>query len=170
MELLAKLAFGVYTVLILGGAAVAVSNPNLVRALVGLVVAMFGVAGLYMLMSAPFLAFMQVLINVGGICVLIFFAIMLTHARPTGTESEHRPLGKRLNAILCMLMPVAVLAPVILKYGPEKIETPTQVSLARLGDGLLGPYLIDFELISVVLFVAMAGAVLLAWRQWGKRE
>ncbi len=46
---------------------------------------------------------------------------------------------------------------------------PSEVSLPELGAGLLGPYLLAFELISVVLFVAMAGAVMLAWRQWGKR-
>ncbi len=64
---------------------------SLVRSLVGLVATLFGVAGLYMLMAAPFIAFMQILIYVGGVSVLIFFAIMLTHAAPTGDESKTSP-------------------------------------------------------------------------------
>ena len=170
MELLARIVFGFYTLLIIGGAAMAVIDPSLVRSLVGLVATMFGVAGLYMLMAAPFVAFMQVLIYVGGVSVLVFFAIMLTHAAPTGDEAKHRPVRKRLNAIFAMLVPAAVLSVGILKYGPRGSEMPGNVSLAELGAGLMGPYLLAFELISVVLFVAMAGAVMLAWRQWGKKE
>lgn len=170
MELMAKIVFGFYTSLIIGGACIAVIDPSLVRSLVGLVATMFGVAGLYMLMAAPFIAFMQVLIYVGGVSVLIFFAIMLTHAAPTGDEAKRRPIRKRLNAIFAMLVPAAVLAVGILKHGPRGSEMPEYVPLSRLGAGLLGPYLLAFELISVVLFVAMAGAVMLAWRQWGKKE
>lgn len=171
MELLAKIVFGFYTLLIIGGASMAVIDPSLVRSLVGLVATMFGVAGLYMLMAAPFLAFMQILIYVGGVSVLIFFAIMLTHAAPTGDESKQRPIRKRLNAIFAMLVPAVVLAVGIIRHGPKGTEMPPQeVALAHLGEGLLGSYLLAFELISVVLFVAMAGAVMLAWRQWGKKE
>jgi NADH-quinone oxidoreductase subunit J len=170
MDMLAKIAFGFYTFLIIGGGTMAVMDLGLVRSLVGLVATMFGVAGMYMLMDAPFLAFMQVLIYVGAVTVLIFFAIMLTHAARTGTEAKQRPIRKRLNAVFSMLVPAVVLSPIIVKYGPAAFARPKNVSLSRLGEGLLGPYLIDFELISVVLFVAMAGAVMLAWRQWGKRE
>ena len=170
MELLAKITFGFYTILIIAGAAMAVIDTSLVRSLVGLVATMFGVAGLYMLMAAPFIAFMQILIYVGGVSVLIFFAIMLTHAAPTGDEAKRRPMRKRLNAIFAMLVPAFVLGGVIVRFGPKGSEMPKDVPLERLGEGLLGPYLLAFELISVVLFVAMAGAVMLAWRQWGKKE
>ena len=170
MDLLAKIFFGFYTILIIGGAGMAVVDPSLVRSLIGLVATMFGVAGLYLLMGAPFIAFMQILIYVGGVSVLIFFAIMLTHAAPTGDEAKRRPIRKRLNAIFAMLVPAAVLSSAIIKYGPEGFQMPKELSLPQLGMGLLGPYLLAFELVSVVLFVAMAGAVMLAWRQWGKRE
>ena len=170
MELLAKITFGFYTALIIAGAGMAVIDTSLVRSLVGLVATMFGVAGLYMLMAAPFIAFMQILIYVGGVSVLIFFAIMLTHASPTGDEAKRRPMRKRLNAIFAMLVPAVVLGGVIVRFGPKGSEMPKDVPLERLGEGLLGPYLLAFELISVVLFVAMASAVMLAWRQWGKKE
>ena len=169
MESLAHIAFGVYTALIVCGACIAVLARSLVRSLVGLVATLFGVAGLYLLMAAPFIAFMQILIYVGGVSVLIFFAIMLTHAAPTGDEAKRRPVRKRLNAIFAMTVPAVVLAVQIIVHGPKGFEVPEEVSLPELGAGLLGPYLLAFELISVVLFVAMAGAVMLAWRQWGKR-
>jgi NADH-quinone oxidoreductase subunit J len=169
MELLAHLAFVVYTAVIVAGACLAVLARSLVRSLVGLVATLFGVAGLYLLMAAPFIAFMQILIYVGGVSVLIFFAIMLTHAAPTGDEAKRRPVRKRLNAIFAMTVPAVVLAIQIIVHGPQGFERPIEVSLLELGAGLLGPYLLAFELISVVLFVAMAGAVMLAWRPWKKR-
>lgn len=167
--ILAKLAFYFYTAVIVAGAFMAAIERSLVRSLVGLVATMFGVAGLYLLMAAPFMAFMQILIYVGGVSVLIFFSVMLTHAAPTGDEAKPRPMRKRLNAVLAMLVPAVVLAVGIVKHGPKGFEMPKTVSLPDLGLGLMGPYLLTFELISVVLFVAMAGAVMLAWRQWGKK-
>lgn len=170
MEFMAKLGFLFYTLVILAGAFMAVVEPSLVRSLVGLIATLFGVAGLYMLMAAPFMAFMQILIYVGGVSVLVFFAIMLTRAAPTGDEARSRPLRKRINAIASMLVPGLLLSFMLVHYPPQSIETPTEVAMSDLGRGLLGPYLLPFELISVVLFVAMAGAVMLAWRQWGKNE
>jgi NADH:ubiquinone oxidoreductase subunit 6 (subunit J) len=137
---------------------------------VGLVATMFGVSGLYMLMDASFIAFMQILIYVGGVSVLIFFAIMLTRAAPTGDEAMHRPLRKRINALFSMLVPALVLSIAIVQHLPRGNKLPKDVPLEELGKGLMGPYLLNFELISVVLFVAMAGAVMLAWRQWGIKK
>ena len=170
MEIVAKIAFWFYTVIVVGGAFMAATEASLVRSLVGLVATMFGVAGLYMLMEAPFIAFMQILIYVGGVSVLIFFAIMLTRAAPTGDEAMHRPLRKRINAFLAMLVPALVLSVAIVQHLPKGDLLPEDVPLAELGKGLMGPYLLNFELISVVLFVAMAGAVMLAWRQWGVKK
>lgn len=169
MEIVAKIAFGFYTLLVVGGAFMAAMETSLVRSLVGLVATMFGVSGLYMLMDAPFIAFMQILIYVGGVSVLIFFAIMLTRAAPTGDEAMYRPIRKRINAILSMAVPGIVLAVGIVMHLPKGADIPADVPLTELGKGLLEPYLLNFELISVVLFVAMAGAVMLAWRQWGKK-
>ena len=62
MEVMAKVAFCVYTLVILGGSIAAVSSTSLVRALVGLITTLVGVAGMYMLLATPFMAFMQLLI------------------------------------------------------------------------------------------------------------
>lgn len=169
MEILAKLAFALYTLVIITGAIMAVASKSLVRALVGLIAVMIGVAGMYLLLAAPFVAFMQILIYVGGVSVLIFFAIMLTKASPDGDESWPNSLRNTLNALVAMLAPGVILAVVILRYPPESFPVPTDVGALNLGKGMLGSYLLPFELISIVLFVAMAGAVLVAWRKWGNK-
>jgi NADH:ubiquinone oxidoreductase subunit 6 (subunit J) len=170
MELMAKFAFGLYAFLIAGGAIMAVTATSLVRALVGLVAAMFGVAGMYLLLSAPFLAFMQILIYVGGITVLIFFAIMFTRPGPDGTVGPRpHPFRRGLQALLAMLVPGLVLLTVILKHPPQSFSIPENIGPAFLGKGMLTHYLLPFELISVALFIAMAGAVLLAWHKWGAK-
>ncbi len=124
---------------------------------------------MYLLMAAPFVAFMQILIYVGGVSVLIFFAIMLTKASPDGDESSPNSLRNTLNALVAMLAPGVILSVVILRYPPESFPRPTDVGAFNLGEGMLGPYLLPFELISIILFVAMAGAVLVAWRKWGDK-
>ena len=84
-QLAATIAYGLYLALIVAGGLAAVRCRNLVRALIGLIMTLFGVAGMYFLMAAPFLALMQSLIYVGAVSVLIFFAIMLT--RTSGGEA-----------------------------------------------------------------------------------
>ncbi|OEU70564.1 MAG: NADH-quinone oxidoreductase subunit J [Desulfovibrio sp. S3730MH75] len=168
MELMAKIAFVVYTLLVLGGGCFAVGAHSLVRAMVGLITSLLGVAGMYMLMAAPFMAFMQILIYVGAVCILIFFAIMLSRADSHGVESGSRRPGKALLSALAFISPVFVIGWVIVNYQPESIRIPLEVPLEVIGKGLLDNYALAFELISVVLLAAMAGAVLLAFEKKGR--
>ncbi len=164
---LEKLVFATYAVVVLGGAVMAVNAKSLVRALVGLIMTLFGVAGMYLLMAAPFLAFMQLLIYVGAVCVLVFLAIMLVRSDAGGDEAEPRSFRQRLYAVLGFMAPVVVLGGTLAKNPVASISTPAEVTAAELGQGLLGPYTLAFELISVVLLAAMAGAVLIAFQGKG---
>ena len=164
-EVMAYAAFAFYVLLILAGGLAAALSRHLVRALIGLIMTFLGVAGLYLLMAAPFLAFMQLLIYVGAVCILIFFAIMLVRNTPSGEEARPPGLCQSLGALLAALAPLILFAPLIaarsgeLGGGGQPAETP----VARLGEGLLSYYLVSFELISIILLVAMAGGVLLVW-------
>jgi len=164
-DILAYGAFGLYLLLILGGGLTAVLARNLVRAMIGLVVTFLGVAGMYLLMATPFLAFMQLLIYVGAICVLIFFAIMLVRNTSTGEETNFPCLCQSITALAAAGAVLALFGPIIVLNGASlsQIETPVETNLAELGEGLLSYYVIPFEIISIVLLVAMAGGVLLAW-------
>jgi len=170
MERLAIIAFLLYALTVLLGGLMAVYAKSLVRAIVGLILTMFGVAGLYLLLSAPFLAFMQILIYVGAVSVIIFFAVMLTRA-PAGAE-EREPTSARQGflAFVGALTPAIVLAAAVWKYRVNSAKVPESVDIERLGEILLGPYVLAFELISVVLFVAMAGAVLLGFERRRERR
>ena len=169
METMAKIAFAVYTFLILGGAVTAIRARSLVRALVGLIGSLFGVAGMYMLLNTPFLALMQILIYVGAVVVLIFFAIMLTHADEKGEEGRATETRQNFWALTAMLAVTACIGWMLLRAGVPGLSVPAQVAVDVLGKGLMEDYFLAFELISVVLLVAMSGAVLLAFEKRGKK-
>lgn len=162
MEFLAYAAYGVYLLIILGGALLAVFSPNLVHALVGLIGTLFGVAGMYLLLQSPFLAFMQLLIYIGAVTILIFFAMMLANAKSDGDEAGPLPAGSVARSILCALLPLALLAPPIILHPASLEMIPATVTLAEIGKGLMEEYIVPFELISIILLVAMAGGVFLA--------
>lgn len=160
---LAHLSFGLYFVIVLCGSVFCVCSQNLVRSLVGLIATLLGVAGMYLLMQAPFLALMQILIYLGAVCVLIFFALMLIKDDPTKAERPFSLSGKNLHALVPGLFALLVLIPPLVLDPAESFIQPKQVSVGELGRALLEEYLLPFELIAVILLVAMAGGVLLAW-------
>jgi len=164
-EILAYGAFGLYLLLLLGGGLAAVLARNLVRAMIGLVVTFLGVAGMYLLMASPFMAFMQLLIYIGAISVLIFFSIMLIRNTSTGEEANFPTLCKAGNALAAAGAVLLLFGPIIALNGAglNQVEPPVETKLAELGEGLLSYYVVPFEVISIVLLVAMAGGVLLAW-------
>ena len=167
MEILAKAAFALYVLVIAAGSLAAVLSHSMVRALLGLIMTMFGVAGMYLLLNAPFVALMQVLVYVGAVAVLVFFAIMLTRTPTGGEESQPNSPRKHLLALLAAMMPGVVIGWVWLKHPVLSGVTPVEAPIEALGQGLMEPYILAFELISVVLFVAMSGAVILAFRKRG---
>ncbi len=168
MEILAITAFCFYCFILLTGSLLAVISRSLVRALVGLMAVMIAVAGMYLLLAAPFVAFMQILIYMGGVGVLIFFAIMLSRASADGDETGPVEVGKAANALVCFLVPAVVFSVIIIYHAESSLDMPADVPPALLGEAMLGSYLLPFELISLVLFAAMAGAVLAAWRKRGE--
>lgn len=167
MENAAKALFAFYCLAIAVGAIGAVRAENLVRALVGLILALFGVAGMYLLLDTPLLALMQLLIYAGAVVVLVFFAIMLTRTSDGFEEARPRPMRSYLIALLAAATPGLVLAWTITRHPVASELKPASVGVNLLGKGLLENYVLAFELISVVLFVAMSGAVVLAFRHKG---
>ncbi|HKK32040.1 MAG TPA: NADH-quinone oxidoreductase subunit J [Desulfomicrobiaceae bacterium] len=165
MKYLELTAYGFYLLLIVGGGVLAISSRTLIRALVGLITALFGVAGMYFLLNAPFVALMQLLIYVGAVTVLIFFAIMLTRPPAGAEECEPRPKSAWIIPVLTGIAPALLLGVMCLTSFTQTVEKPVLNTARELGQGLLGPYALAFELISVVLFVAMGGAVILGFKR-----
>lgn len=160
-EIAAKAAFYAVALATLAGAWFAVSARSLFRAALGLALALFGVAALYLFLQAEFLAVTQLLVYVGAILTLILFGVMLTAriadpAQPRWNRQAGAALAVAgvLGAGLCRLMLAA----------PWKVPAPETppVPLAELGRTILSGYLLPFELLSVLLLGALVGAIVIA--------
>jgi NADH-quinone oxidoreductase subunit J len=159
---LGGIAFAALALLTLGSAAVVALARNLIHSAIALLGTLAGVAGLYGLLAADFLAAVQVLIYVGGTLIIFLFAAMLT-ARIDQASSSNDPRPRRAAAFGTLIL-LAGLATVIRGTVWPSQELSTVASTAKLGHALLGEYVLPFELASLVLLAAMIGAVTIARR------
>jgi NADH-quinone oxidoreductase subunit J len=166
------IAFYVLSAFILGFALLVVTTKNTVHAVLYLVLNFLAIAALYVLLTAQFLAAIQVLVYAGGIVVLYLFVVMLVNLKrqPEDHSSpQRRPwLGFALSAaVLAQLGAILVWG----SYGmPVDLHTMQNTDLAvnnveSIGRLLYTDYLIPFEVASMLLLVAMVGAIILAKRE-----
>lgn len=154
--------FYAFSGIIIGSSVVCVFHPNILYAGLSLFGAFFGVAGIYLLLGADFLAATQVLIYVGGILTLLLFAVMLSK-NIYGVKFEEEKKRKIAPTLFCM-----ILLGFLIKFifsAHWNIVTPSEPPAAtthRLGTLLLTDYLLLFELSSVLLLAALIGAIVLA--------
>ncbi|MCL1467443.1 NADH-quinone oxidoreductase subunit J [Argonema galeatum] len=126
------------------------------------------IAGLYILLNADFVAAAQVLIYVGAVNVLILFAIMLVNKREDFTPLSNAWLRKGATALVCaglfVLLSTMVLAT---PWSASTASVPTtESSIVRIGQHFFTDFLLPFELASVLLLIAMVGAIILARREY----
>jgi|UniRef100_A0A7V6DQ25 NADH:ubiquinone oxidoreductase subunit 6 (subunit J) len=158
---LATGAFLLVVGLTLLGALIAVGARNIFHNVLGLALALIGVAGIFLYLNSPFVALMQILIYVGAICIAICFAIMLS--QPLYLPGPPRSFLKLLGAMLGSGAVFAFLALLTRKskWVPA-LERSKDWSITTLGHYLLTEYVLIFEVISLLLLVAMLGAVVTA--------
>jgi NADH:ubiquinone oxidoreductase subunit 6 (subunit J) len=148
----------------IGGALIAALSTRIIRGVSGLMLCCMGLGGLYYFLNSPFLALMEILIYVGAVCVTIVFGVMLSEPdEPPHEETRRHAMlwgGAALLVSLVILGGVAHLG----------LRGPWQEPAARVSDGsvqaiglaLLTTYSLPFELISIVLLVAILGALVIA--------
>ena len=149
-----------------GSAIAIVLSRNIVRMAVALLFTLIGVAGLFFLLNAEFLAAVQLVVYVGGTLILIVFGVMLTSSSPF-SKFTASPGEIGLAAVLAaILLATLVLA---IPYGKppgglamHPIDPNAAYPTTSLGVALLGEYLLPFELASVLLLAVMIGAAYLA--------
>jgi NADH-quinone oxidoreductase subunit J len=147
-----------------GSAVVVAFSRNIIYSAFSLLGTFAGVAGLYVFLGADFVAGVQVLIYVGGILVLILFAVMLTH-RITDVEITNRAAG-RVPGLLIVGVFLVILIQTIRETPWVRVkEVAHQPTTAKIGDLFLENYLLPFELASLVLLAAMIGAVVLSRKE-----
>jgi NADH-quinone oxidoreductase subunit J len=156
--------FYLVTVVTVGSAAMVAFSRNIIYSAFSLLGTFMGMAGLYIFLGADFVAAVQVLIYVGGILVLILFAVMLTH-RITDVEITNRSVG-RIPALIIIAVFFALLMQTVRETPWVKVkEIAHQPTTAKIGDLFLENYLLPFELASLVLLAAMIGAVVLSRKE-----
>lgn len=137
--------------------------PNLYHNALGLVATFFGVAGVYALLEAEFLAVSQILIYVGAISTLITFAIMLTRGMMYGRTSSanKQMLSAAIMASLLFFVLWGILSHVAWPEVGAALPNGEAI-IATLGRLFVTTYLIPFEMMALLLLVALAGALMLA--------
>ena len=159
----ALVGFWVAGAWVLAAALYVVTTRNVVRAAYALLAALFGVAVLYVTCRADFLAAVQVLIYVGGVNILIIFGVMLTeHMGRVPFRMVSFNVGAAL--LTCGLIAAALILGLRIYPWPEAIAT-TEPTSARIGELFLTDYLLPFEVASVLLLVALVGAVAVARKE-----
>ncbi|HEY2979998.1 MAG TPA: NADH-quinone oxidoreductase subunit J [Anaerolineales bacterium] len=167
---IAQIIFLIVAAGTLASAVIVVTTPNLVHAALWLVSTLFGVAVVFALLNAGFLAVVQVVVYIGAIAILFIFAVMLT-------RREQRDFGQQMNRFWWLGALVAVatfagLAAMLQSWsglsGAAAADLPIGFdSVGALGDALISPqaFVLPFEVASVLLLAALVGAVYVAFNR-----
>ncbi len=156
----------VAAVTVLGALGVVLAR-NVVHSALFLILALLAVAGVYILLSAEFLAIVQVLIYGGAVTILILFAMMLTRVRdmPQALDGPQRTFAALAAGAFLGL---SVLAVVSADWPGKSQDEVTVIPIRELGDVLFRNWAVPFEVASLVLLVALIGAIILARSEEGE--
>lgn len=158
------LIFYLFAAVTLVSAFFVVTNRNVVYSAFFLLFTFFGVAGIYVLLGADFVAVVQVIVYIGGILILLLFGVMLTN-KITNVEIKTGSINILPASIGVGLFAGALLAALInsdWKTLPAQAPVPTT---ALLGSMLIQDYLLVFELLGIILLIALIGAASIARRE-----
>lgn len=156
-EQVAAVPFAILAIAVLGGAAMVVLSDNVVHAAFWLLEVMMAVAGLFMLLSAGFLALVQVMVYAGAVSVLMLFTVMLTLRR---REDAMRPRDLTWSAAGIALAVLAAVGAALATFSPKVQAAPAVTpGVAEFGRALFTQWSLPFEIASVILLIALVGAV-----------
>jgi NADH-quinone oxidoreductase subunit J len=148
-----------------------IAQRNPVYSVLLLILSFGALSGLYVLLDAPFVAAIQIIVYAGAIMVLFLFVVMLLNAPHEETDFDERthpmlrPGPMRFGAVLALAL-IAELAWALARSAPPSAFSTTPVtSVAAIGRSLFTDYAFQFEVTSVLILVAMVGAVVMARRE-----
>jgi NADH-quinone oxidoreductase subunit J len=153
------------------GALMVVSQKNPVYSVLSIIMSFFGLAGLYVLLEAPFVAVAQIIIYAGAIMVLFLFTVMLLNApREDAAEWDrshplYRPMAVRVGAVLAVLLALELgwaLSRTTGLGGAVNAESADHLTITVMGKKLFTDYMFAFEVTSILIIASMVGAVVLS--------
>lgn len=158
------LALGLVAV---GSGALVVTSSHLVRAGLYLVVSLGATAGLYLVLGAELVAWVQVLVYVGAVVVLLLFAVMLTRAPIGASRDLDRPPWPAL--LIGGGVGLGLAALLVAAFRWTRYVLPAPGTAARMGEQVFGGWVLPFEVLSILLLSALIGAIVLSRPDIGRR-
>ncbi len=158
-----NVVFGILAVVMVAAAFRLVTTQNVVRAALFLAIVLAGAAGLYILLAAEFVAWVQVLVYIGAVVVLLLFGVMLTRA-PIGRDADLDNDQRLLGALVALFLLGALGAVLLDAFGSQEVGNINIRRTAEVSDSIFGDFVVPFEVASVLLLSALVGAVALARR------
>ncbi|HLN76947.1 MAG TPA: NADH-quinone oxidoreductase subunit J [Nocardioidaceae bacterium] len=158
-----QVVFVLLSLVAVASALLVVTTRNMVHAALWLVVTLGSVAGVYLLLAAEFLAWVQVLIYVGAVVVLLLFALMLTKA-PTGPQPDLNARQALPAAVVAALVGALLVSTVVAGFSGVDVDLAGTVvgSAKTTGATLFEKWVLPFEVLSVLLLAALIGAIVLS--------
>ena len=163
----AEVVFYVLAAMAILAAIGVVTVPNVVHAGLFLILSLLGVAGFYILLSNEFLALVQVLVYAGAVSIILLFGLMLTRGRenlPVVAAGGQWPIGLVAGIALAVVLSTAIID----SEWPRDAGEVTLVNLETLAGALFRDWLLPFELIGVILLVALVGAIVISYQEEGE--
>jgi NADH-quinone oxidoreductase subunit J len=148
------------------GAVLTVTSKNLMHAALFFAVTLGGIAGVFLTLSADFLALVQIVVYVGAVAVLFLFGLMLTRA-PIGREAldgQNRGLGMAVSGGLFVVLSTLIIG----AFGGERTSEVTGPGIRDFGIAIFADWVLPFEVLSMLLLAALIGAIVLARRESGE--
>ncbi len=162
-QFIAEVLFMMFILLTVAGSFLAVKARVLMHAVLGLAVCLLGVAGLYFYLGSMFLTMMQILIYMGAVCIVLVFGIMVGYTPRESAEKNNMGRNMLLALVSSGVTAFLLVAVVIGRTTwSEAVGKTGDFSIEWIGENLLLRYCLAFELISVVLLIAIVGSIILA--------
>lgn len=178
-----QIIFFILAAITLTSAIAVVTIRNLFHAALALMVSFLGVAGIYVLLEAGFLAMAQLLVYIGAISILIIFAVMMTRRMMQTRETPYNAqviaslIGSLLSMGILMLVigrlyPLAPSTETFLGAAPQVDPAIIESSIVRMGRAFVSAdaYVLPFEIASVLLLAALVGSIFIAWPRSGEED
>jgi NAD(P)H-quinone oxidoreductase subunit 6 len=167
-NLIYTVIFYILAIIVIGSASFVAASKNIVRCAFALALTFLGVAGLFILLSADFIAASQLLIYVGGTLVLILFAIMLSN-RITDIKISNLSVGLVPGCIITLFFSAILIYIAIMGPWPKATTIQFNPTTHALGNLLLTKWLLPFEVVSMLILAGLMGAVVIARQKGGKK-
>jgi NAD(P)H-quinone oxidoreductase subunit 6 len=161
---LADLIFYLCAAMAVGGAAGVALSRNILYSAIGLLMSLLGAGALYVFLSADFVAVTQLLVYIGGVLVLVLFAVMLTN-QIGDVNVSNVSLGLPGGSLLLVATAPLLLAVASRTPWASRPETPLAETTAEIGNAFLKQWLLPFELASLILLATLIGAVVIARKE-----